>query len=575
MNLRNKLISALFVFTVLFVTSIYLLSSSIILNGFSNIEDEINQKTIERFKKVIEDELSTLTITSVGWSSWDDSYAYATAKVRNDHYVKNNFEIETMFDSKFTRVSFFDLNLNTLFAKEYLHAERKILNTDSKILNEFHEKVLINATRVDLKTPMAGIFVHDKQAEFFTLNPVYPGSGKGHPVGYMGFFRAIDQERLEKLSSIMNFTIHLNIIPKVLKNSNQIQLINNQENTLAKINLDSFDKKMEIHFDFKIPRSIYNYGTNVNTKFLVVLLLVTVLLCFLVYRFFDKYIIKKILIINNELLEISSSKFEKSSVSAFSDDEIGQLSKSINLSLETISNNNVIINRASKFSALGEIAASLAHEINNPITAISLQASSITKLLEEPVSLDKNEIKDKIEKIKNQTLRIEKIIKSLRFISRDGDLDPFELITLEKLFEEIHALFIETLKHKNIQFDTKSFNVTFSIRCRPVQIVQILINLINNAIDAIENSESPWIKLSSYEDDRNVYICLTDSGIIHDDAVIKKMMEPFFTTKSSGKGTGLGLSITKKIMESHQGSIHFESTPHTSFVLAFSKLKLS
>ncbi len=568
MNLRKKLILALTLFTTLFVTSIYILSSSIILKGFGKVEDEINQKTIERFKKVIEDELSTLTITSVGWSSWDESFNFATGKKSSEHYIRDNFEIETIFDSKFTRVTFFDLNLINLFSKEYLHDVKKITDTNTETIKLFHDLVLKPATVKKLVAPRTGIFVYNNKAELFSLNPVFPGSGKGEHVGYIVFFRAIDQERLEKFSRLMNFQIHLNILPKVIDKTEQIQLINNQENTLAKIVIDSFDKKMEIHFDFKIPRSVFIYGSNINNKFLVMLLLITMLLCLVVYRFFDKYIIKKILIINSELHEIATNKFQKSSVTLFEADELGQLSLSINETLETLNNNNIIINRTSKFSALGEIAASLAHEINNPITAISLQAASIAKQLDKP-NANVDEIKVKVDKIKSQTQRIEKIIKSLRFISRDGDLDPFELVKLENIYNEINSLFIETLSYKNISLDTSEFDTSLELHCRPVQIVQILINLINNSIDAIENLEVRWIKIMAGKNGSTLYISLTDSGFISDESVAKKMMEPFYTTKPSGKGTGLGLSITKKIMESHGGALKFERSPNTKFILEF------
>lgn len=107
-----------------------------------------------------------------------------------------------------------------------------------------------------------------------------------------------------------------------------------------------------------------------------------------------------------------------------------------------------------------------------------------------------------------------------------------------------------------------------NIEVRPTQISQVLLNLLSNAIDAVEKSNEKWIELRGFTRDHSVFITVTDSGKGIPPVVASRLMEPFFTTKEVGKGTGLGLSISKRIIEEYRGQLYYDtSSPQTRFVI--------
>ena len=222
--------------------------------------------------------------------------------------------------------------------------------------------------------------------------------------------------------------------------------------------------------------------------------------------------------------------------------------------------------QSSKLAALGEMASGIAHEINNPLTILSGNLRNIDRYLNKPNSSEK--ITEMIKKCHISILRITKIIRGLKKISRDGSNDDFEPITMSQIVEDIESLIHEKFKVSGVSFDVQNTCPNEQIFVQLIQISQILINLLNNAYHAIEDTPSPWIELKVVKSYSNVIISVTDSGKGISQDVQDKIFTPFFTTKDVGKGTGLGLSISKDIAIKHSGELFIDRTgPNTRFTL--------
>jgi C4-dicarboxylate-specific signal transduction histidine kinase len=164
--------------------------------------------------------------------------------------------------------------------------------------------------------------------------------------------------------------------------------------------------------------------------------------------------------------------------------------------------------------------------------------------------------------------RITRIIHSLKFVARDGSTDPFVNSSIRSIVDETLALCESKLKSENIDIDATSIPADLSCVCRAVQISQVLINLINNAVDAIRDLPEKWIRIEASLQGGWIEIAVTDSGHGIPKELADKIMKPFFTTKGVGKGTGLGLSISLGIAHAHGGVLELdESSPHTRFIL--------
>ncbi len=226
---------------------------------------------------------------------------------------------------------------------------------------------------------------------------------------------------------------------------------------------------------------------------------------------------------------------------------------------------------ASKMSALGEMSGAIAHEINNPLAIIHGKAGQLKDLAHRS-SVDPAVIALYAATIESTALRISRIVRSLRWFAREGDKDPFESITVETVFKETSELCLARFKSHGIQLKIDPGPSAITFDCRSVQIAQVLLNLLNNAHDAVENLPDPWVTLEAREVGNRVEISVIDSGSGIPVELREKILLPFFTTKEIGKGTGLGLSVSKSIIETHRGALFLDTgSAHTRFVMNLPK----
>jgi C4-dicarboxylate-specific signal transduction histidine kinase len=222
---------------------------------------------------------------------------------------------------------------------------------------------------------------------------------------------------------------------------------------------------------------------------------------------------------------------------------------------------------AAKMKALGEMAGGVAHEINNPLAIIQLNAEQLSNSLQRK-NLDAGLLGKNAEMIIKTTERIAKIIRGLKFFARDNTHEAFIKVSLKDLFDDTLGLCGERLKSRGVEMRVIPIKEKIEFEGQPVHLSQVLINLISNAFDAVQSSQEKWIALAHKIEGGDLIISVMDSGPGIPEAIRDRIMQPFFTTKEVGKGTGLGLSISQGIMKAHQGDLFLDvSSRHTCFVL--------
>lgn len=222
---------------------------------------------------------------------------------------------------------------------------------------------------------------------------------------------------------------------------------------------------------------------------------------------------------------------------------------------------------ASKLSALGEMLATIAHEINQPLSIISMAAQNARLLIE--LDSSSNEVLEKLDTVDSQARRAGEIVKVIRELAHPnrttGAADEIDLIhvvaTLRVLCESI-------LRSKGINLETTMPEKCRNVRARPGLLEQVLLNLISNAKDAISDRATRFKKSCSgrisisIEDearDKCVIVRVSDDGGGIPEDVIERIFDPFFTLKDVGKGTGLGLSICRTLLTDIGATLRVEN----------------
>ena len=227
----------------------------------------------------------------------------------------------------------------------------------------------------------------------------------------------------------------------------------------------------------------------------------------------------------------------------------------------------------SKMSSLGEMAAGIAHEINNPLSIILGHAQTSNLMLSKG-NVDASMLAYSMQAIERTVNRISKIINGLRSFAREDQQDPFRLQSVESILEDTLTFCRERFAHNQIELEVALEAKDLKMECRPTQISQVLLNLINNAFDALVDAKKKWIKILIRDSGSFVEIHVVDSGHGIPRQIRSKIMEPFFTTKEVGKGTGLGLSVATGIASSHKGHLILsDDEGPTKFILRLPKIQ--
>jgi signal transduction histidine kinase len=238
---------------------------------------------------------------------------------------------------------------------------------------------------------------------------------------------------------------------------------------------------------------------------------------------------------------------------------------------QEVRDQRAIANNVVKLATLGEMAGGIAHEINNPLHIIKGYNDILVDQLGQGI-MDREVLHRASLVIDKNTNRIARVVSSLLMFSRKGNQETLEWISLPKLIDQVVSITQPLAENHGIRFevDLTQLNSARPVECNEVQIAQVLINIINNSIDAIveQDVRDPWIRLVGHAEADKVAIDVIDCGKGVSDEVAAKMFEPFYTTKEVGKGTGLGLSMSLGIVQQHGGRLFLDKTKnHTCFVV--------
>ncbi|MEN4010648.1 MAG: ATP-binding protein [Bellilinea sp.] len=210
--------------------------------------------------------------------------------------------------------------------------------------------------------------------------------------------------------------------------------------------------------------------------------------------------------------------------------------------------------QSEKMAAVGQLAAGIAHEINNPLAAIIAN----TQILRRELISDSPDFMETLHLIETAGLRAANVVSGLLGISRKENKYEFEPLSLNDSIRAALSLVNHDLLRRSITVETKFQDDMPEIIASRTHLQSVWINLLVNSMDAIDK-EKGHITVATRYTERQFLVTFEDNGKGIPAEYINRIFEPFFTTKAAGRGTGLGLAVTQRVIKEHQGEIHIES----------------
>lgn len=218
-----------------------------------------------------------------------------------------------------------------------------------------------------------------------------------------------------------------------------------------------------------------------------------------------------------------------------------------------------------KMACLGEMASGIVHEIESPISIIlnQIKKMNVDSEFKINVAADKTILMAK---------KVSKLLESLKNFTADAVKEKFLEVPVREILSQVFSFCHEKLRANEVEFRLKPFNEELICEIQNFHLIQALMGLVQNSIEAVSGQPERWVEVEIFESDGLVHFSVTDSGFGIVTAVQERMMQPFFSTKKSASHSGLGLSLVRGIAENHHGRLSYDSKSfNTRFIFSIPK----
>ena len=238
-------------------------------------------------------------------------------------------------------------------------------------------------------------------------------------------------------------------------------------------------------------------------------------------------------------------------------DEFTNLALALNTMMRELAHRQEVLVQSHKLSAIGTLTSGVAHELNNPINNITLTAEM---LKEDYGTLSDAERLDMVQDLVDQAARAQRIVRNLLDFARESEITT-ERLDVAEVLRHAASLAANQIRVSGAKIGLELAPNLPAIHGDRQSLIQVFVNLLLNALDAVGKGGKVLIAAASDHDQGRVLVSVTDDGQGIPAHILPNIFDPFFTTKPRGKGTGLGLSVSLGIVQQHGGDIRVESKP--------------
>ncbi len=556
-----------------------------LMRGLAAAERWQAEEVAQRAVRVVKAECDALRRTALDYAVWDDSVAYTQAP--NATYEASNWTAASL--------SNVEVDLMMLFAPDGGLAggacvrpggESLTRPTAGQIAGFAAEvrRVVADASAAEL---VADLCLVDGKPAFFACQPVLPTSGEGRPQGALVAVRWIDDQLQTRLEQLIGYPVELTSLPDVGAGAEgNARRVAEVEVTLlsdarmaVEAPLLTRDGRALLRLRIELDRVVFQEGMRARRLMLWQLLAAAVVMALSTAWFLRYQVLRRLENLSGELRAIGTDARARGRVREEGSDEITDLARGFNEMIAGLERGEherdharqerehlqEQLLQAQKMEAVGEFAGGIAHDFNNCLTSIV----GWMQLTKEELPTD-HPAQENVHFALNSVAHATSVVSQLLTYSRHGTVQFAEL-RLGELLSESMALLRSGLP-RLVELRIHAEGVDDCVRADRTQLLQVLMNLINNARDAMSGTGTLTITLSAVTSPSaavpeslhlpaGAYVRLSvqDTGPGIAPEHLARLFTPFFTTKPAGKGTGLGLAVVQSVVARHQGTVWVES----------------
>ena len=566
MKLRQKMFLIFGLSYILVFLGLFFTTNTFLMKGFIELEDASIEKQAGMGVNALTLRINELDDVTHGFAAWDNSYYFIQSNIT--HFIDSMLLGSNFVESRISFLAFVDNDGRVVYSKAFDVMRLSDVPFPSSVMEiilgdeslKFHERIDDKVTGV-LSAP-EGLFM-------VSSRPILTSEKKGPIVGTLICGRFLDALEVEKLkeATFLSLEIHdLNGLAGDSELSGVVSRLSSGETVVVERPSSEVISGYSLLYDvFGDPvlllevesqRDVYMHSLMMVAYFAVTSILVGIVIAFIAIITMNRLVLSPLLKLSTEVNEIDPHDIDLRNLVIPGDDELATLSVNIDNMLQTLNDYQRRLKESERMATIGETSAMVGHDLRNPLQVVYLLSSRLKKRIElirgRVDDVDVKELEFIEDKLKAQTVYMNKIVSDLQDFSKKDIKISYEEVGLEKLVHEVIATL--TLP-ENVNVSTDFDGDLGGVQADGGLLRRVFTNLLTNAVQAMPDGGFIIVEGSVVRGMAKVSVSDTGSGISEEN--LEKIFQPLFTTKA--KGTGLGLAVCKRLVEAHGGEITFST----------------
>jgi len=566
LKLRKKMFLIFSFSYILIFLGLFFTTNTFLMKGFMELEDASIEKQAGMSVNALKLRINEVDDVTHDFAAWDNSYYFIQSNIT--HFIDSMLLGSNFVESRISFLAFVDNSGRVVYSKAFDVIRLSDVPFPSSVMEtivgdeslRFHE--VIDEKVTGLIGAPEGLFI-------VSSRPILTSEKKGPIMGTLICGRLLDDLEVERLkeATFLSLEIHdlntsagdaeLSGVVSRLSSGETVVVERPNSETISGYSLmyDIFGDPVLL-LEVESPRDVYMHSLMLVAYFAVTSVIVGIVIAFISLITMNRLVLSPLLRLSTEVNEIDPHAISKSDLVIPGDDELSTLSVNIDNMLQTLNDYQQRLKESERMATIGETSAMVGHDLRNPLQVVYLLSSRLKKIIGLiGGKVDESEVKEMEfieDKLKAQTVYMNKIVSDLQDFSRKNINVSYEEVDLEKLVQEVIATL--TLP-ENIDISTDFDGALGAVQADGGLLRRVFTNLLTNAVQAMPDGGFIIVEGSPVRSMAKVSVSDTGPGISEENR--EKIFQPLFTTKA--KGTGLGLAVCKRLVEAHGGEITFST----------------